>query len=116
MKDERYLKLRSKLGKINYCSKSQQSRPPEKRDGYQDVETRETIEGNVNGRPVRLKYRLIYIWSERKARDEAKTRDRHIKKIRDGPFWIWVTSFLLPLVLAVLAQVDIAGKSTQFRC
>ena len=32
---------------------------------------------------VRLKYRLIFIWSERKARDEAKTRERHIEKIRE---------------------------------
>ncbi len=80
---EKYLKLRGKLDKVNYCSKSQLSRPPEKRDGYQGVETVETIDGQVNGRDVRLKYRLIYIWSERKARDEAKTRDRHIEKIRD---------------------------------
>ena len=80
---ERYLKLRSKLDKIDYCSNSQLKRLKEKRDGYQGVETEETIKGNVGGREVRLKYRLIYIWSERKARDEAKTRDRHIQKIRD---------------------------------
>lgn len=80
---EKYLKLRSKLDKINYCSKSQLQRPKEKRDGYQGVETEETIFGKVDGHEVRLKYRLIFIWSERKARDEAKTRERHIEKIRE---------------------------------
>lgn len=82
LKDE-YLKLRSKLDKIDYCSNSQLKWPKEKRDGYQGVETEKTITGQVDGREVRLKYRLIYVWSERKARDEAKTRERHIDKIRD---------------------------------
>ena len=80
---EKYLKLRRKLGKIDYCSNSQLKRPIEKRDGYQGFETEETISRTIDGRQVRLKYRLIYIWSERKARDEAKTRDRHIEKIRE---------------------------------
>jgi len=80
---DKYLKLRSKLDKIEYCSKSQLKRPKEKRDRYQGVETVETISGKADDREQRLKYRLIYIWSERKARDEAKTRDRHLEKIRE---------------------------------
>jgi hypothetical protein len=36
----------------------------------------------VDGRPVRLDYRLIFVWSESKARQEATTRERHVAKIR----------------------------------
>ena len=80
---ERFLKLRGNLRKIDYCSKSQRNWPLEKRDGYKAVECEEVVTGKVDGKQVRLKYRLIFIWSERKARDEAKTRDRHIAKIRE---------------------------------
>ena len=80
---ERFLKLRRKLCKINYCSKSQRDWPLEKRDEYKAVECEEVVTGKVDGKEVRLKYRLIYVWSERKARDEAKTRDRHLAKTRE---------------------------------
>ena len=80
---DRYRSLRRKLAKIDYCSASQQELPVEDRDQYKGVEVEETIEGDVDGRRVRLKYRLLFIWSERKARDEAKTRERHIQKIRE---------------------------------
>ena len=80
---DRYRSLQRKLAKIDYCSESQKELPVEDRDGYQGTEIEETIEGDVDGRNVRLKYRLIFIWSERKARDEAKTRERHIQKIRE---------------------------------
>ena len=80
---ERFLKLRGNLRKIDYCSKSQRDWPLEKRDEYKAVECEEVVTGKVDGKQVRLKYRLIFIWSERKARDEAKTRDRHIAKIRE---------------------------------
>jgi transposase len=80
---ERFLKLRRKLCKIDYCSKSQRAWPLEKRDEYKAVECDEVVTGNVDGKEVRLKHRLIFVWSERKARDEAKTRDRHIAKIRE---------------------------------
>lgn len=79
---ERFLKLRRKLSKIDYCSKSQLAWPKEKRDKYEATECEEILMGEVDGEKVRLKYRLIFIWSERKARDEAKTRERHIEKIR----------------------------------
>ena len=80
---DRFLKIRRKLCKINYCSKSQRGLPPEKQDEYKAVESEEVIAGKVDGKDVRMKYRLIYVWSERKARDEAKTRNRHIEKIRE---------------------------------
>lgn len=80
---ERFLKLRRKLCKINYCSKSQVDWPAEKRDQYKAVECEVIVTGKVDGKNVRMKYRLIFVWSERKARDEAKTRDRHIDKTRE---------------------------------
>src|SRR5205814_6842653 len=42
----------------------------------------EHLEGAVDGKTVRLDYRLIFVWSESKARQEAKTRERHTAKIR----------------------------------
>lgn len=80
---ERYRSLQHKLAKINYCSKSQEELPPEERDQYKGTEVEEIIERTIAGRKARLKHRLIFIWSERKARDEAKTRERHIAKIRE---------------------------------
>jgi transposase len=35
------------------------------------------------GRTTRLQYRLIFVWSEAKARQEAATRERHMAKIRE---------------------------------
>jgi transposase len=80
---EQYLKLRRKLCKIDYCSKSQADLPAEKRDKYKATECEETVTGKVDGKEVRLRYRLIFVWSERKARDQAKTRERHIRKISE---------------------------------
>jgi transposase len=79
---ERYLKLRDQLHQIDYFPQSQAKRPPEKRDQYKAVEVSEHIEGQVDGRKVRLDYRLIFVWSESKARQEATTRERHVAKIR----------------------------------
>lgn len=83
LKDQ-FVGLRRKLGKIDYCSKGQADWPVEKRDKYQATEREEILSGKVHGQEVRLKYRLIFIWSERKARDEGKTRERHIAKIREA--------------------------------
>lgn len=80
---DRFLKLRRKLCKIDYCSKSQLHLPKDKQDIYKATETKVVVTGKVDGKEVRLKYRLIFVWSERKARDEAKTRQRHIEKIRE---------------------------------
>jgi hypothetical protein len=79
---QRYLGLRHKLHPIDYCPKSQAHLPPERRDQYKAHEVRERLEGIVAGRTVRLDYRLIFVWSQAKARQEAATRERHVAKIR----------------------------------
>lgn len=43
-----------------------------------------SLKGTVNGRKVSSTYRLIFVWSEAKARQEAQTRERHVSKIREG--------------------------------
>jgi transposase len=80
---KQYLKLRDRLKPVDYCPKSQAHLPPEKRDAYQAFEIEDTLLGEVDGRGLRLKYRLLFVHSEAKARQEAKTRERHIAKIRE---------------------------------
>jgi transposase len=82
---EAYLKIRKKLKRIDYCPQSQAKLPRAERDQYKAYETTESIEGVVDARVVRLTYRLIYVWSEAKARQEAQTRERHMEKI-EGEF------------------------------
>jgi transposase len=82
---ERYLNLKrqGKLHRVDYWPKSQEHLPPEKRDQYQAAETTDTLEGVVDGKNVRVKYRLIFVWSQAKAQQEAQTRQRHLAKIRE---------------------------------
>jgi len=82
---EEYLELkrRGKLHKVDYFPKSQAHLPADKRDKYEAAETTAFLEGVVNGRKVRVKYRQIFVWSEAKARQEAETRERHVSKIRE---------------------------------
>jgi transposase len=82
---EKYLELKrhGKLHKVDYFPQSQAKLPPEKRDKYLAMETTETLEGVVDGRTIRVKYRLIFVWSEAKARQEAETRQRHVSKTRE---------------------------------
>jgi len=47
------------------------------------MEVTETIHGEIDGRKMRLKYRLIFVWSEVMARQHAATRERHVAKIRE---------------------------------
>ena len=47
------------------------------------AETPDTREGVVDGKNVRVKYRLIFVWSQAKAEQEAQTRQRHLTKIRE---------------------------------
>jgi hypothetical protein len=54
-----------------------------KRDKYEAAETTAFLEGVVDGRKLRVKYRQIFVWSEAKARQEAETRERHVSKIRE---------------------------------
>jgi transposase len=81
LKDE-YLKILNKMQVVDYCPKSKQHLPVEKRPKYKVHETYKTIVGKVDGKTVRLKYRQIFVWSEAKAAEKAKTRQRHLDKIR----------------------------------
>jgi transposase len=80
---QQYLKLRDRLKPVDYCPKSQAHLPPEKRDAYHACEVEDKLYGEVNGRGLRLKYRLIFVHSQAKAEQEAKTRQRHVAKIRE---------------------------------
>lgn len=79
---ERYRGLREDLRPVDYFPQSQAKLPPERRDQYRAVEVTEPLEGVVDGKAIRLKYRLIFVWSESKARQQARTRERHTAKIR----------------------------------
>jgi transposase len=79
---ERYRGLRDDLRPVDYYPQSQAELPPERRDQYRAAEVTEPLEGVVDGKPIRLKYRLIFVWSESKARQQARTRERHTAKIR----------------------------------
>ena len=81
---QQFLKLRHKLHRVAYFPKSQASRPPEKRDRYEAHEVTERLEGKVDGRTIRCDYRLIFVWSQARARDQAATRERHVAKIREA--------------------------------
>jgi hypothetical protein len=73
---QQYLKLRDRLKPVDYCPQSQAHLPPEERDAYQAFEVEDKLYGEVNGRGLRLKYRLIFVHSQAKARQEAKTREQ----------------------------------------
>lgn len=79
---ERFLRQRHKLRRLDYCPNSQADRPAEERDQYQAFEVSELLTGVVGKRKVRLRYRLIFVWSQSKARQEAATRERHVAKIQ----------------------------------
>ena len=80
---ELFLRHRRRLKPVAYYPKSQEHLPPEERDEYRAFERTECLSKVVEGRKVRLKYRLIFVWSEAKARQEAATRERHVAKIRE---------------------------------
>jgi transposase len=83
-KEFRKLMRQKKFQRVDYCPKSKQHLPEEDRPQYMAAEVPASLEGHVDGRPVRLRYRTIYVWSEAKAVQEAKTRERHVAKIREG--------------------------------
>jgi transposase len=78
---ERYLGLRDELKPVDYYPDSQAKRPPGERDRYKAIEVAEHLEGQVDGKAVRLDYRMVFVWSESKARQEASTRERHTAKV-----------------------------------
>lgn len=79
---ERYLGLRDTLRPVGYSPASQATRPPEERDQYRAAEVAEHLDGTVDGKAVGLDYRLVFVWSQAKARQEATTRERHAAKVR----------------------------------
>jgi len=81
LQDE-FLKRRDQLQPVDYVPKSQARLPPEDRDQYFASEMQDTISGEVNGRKVTSKHRVVFVWSEAKARQQKATRDRHVAKIQ----------------------------------
>lgn len=79
---EEFLKRRDQMEPVNYVPKSQAHLPPEERDQYLACEMHDTMSGEVNGRKVTLKHRVVFVWSEAKARQEKTTRERHVGKIQ----------------------------------
>ena len=82
---DQYLKLKrsGKLQKADYFPQSQARLPEDERDKYEAAEATAVLNGVVGGRTIHVKYRLIFVWSEAKARQEAETRERHMSKIRE---------------------------------
>jgi transposase len=78
-----FLKHRKQLHPVAYWPKSQEHLPPEKRDQYQAFELPDRIEGQHAGRKAKQDYRLVFVWSQAKERQEAATRERHMAKIQE---------------------------------
>jgi transposase len=80
---QRYLRLQHKMHRIAYCPKSQEGRKPADRDEYRAHEVSERLHGEVNGKKVRRRYRLMFVWSQARALQQEQTRERHVNKIKD---------------------------------
>jgi transposase len=80
---DKFRQFRDRLQPVDYFPKSQAHLPAEQRDQYKAFELWDTLQGEVNGKKVRLKYRVIFVWSEAKARQDAETRTRHLDTIRE---------------------------------
>jgi transposase len=78
-----FLAQRKKLKRVNYYPKSQEKLKPELRSRYEAFELPEVLKGEVGGQTVRLHYRLIFVWSQAKAEQEAATRERHLAKVQE---------------------------------
>jgi transposase len=78
----RYRQLRANMKPISYCPKSHAQRPPEQRDHYLACEISDELTGTFNAQSMRTKYRLIFVHSSAKAKQQAATRARHMDKIR----------------------------------
>jgi transposase len=81
---EEYLQVSDKMKLVDYCPKSKQHLPPEERPKYKVYEIWKTVEGQVDGRQIRVRHRLLFVWSEAKAKEKAITRQRHTTKITDA--------------------------------
>ena len=79
---KRFLKHSKELQPVKYWPKSQEKRPPEERDQNQAFELTDRLERIVDGKKQKHDYRVLFVWSESKERQETKTRERHVAKIR----------------------------------
>jgi transposase len=78
----RFREVHAQLQSIDYCSLADANRLPEDRDQYQACEVPDKVEGVFDGRNVGVNYRLIFVHSSAKAKQQAATRERHVEKIR----------------------------------
>jgi transposase len=78
----RFREVISQLKPVDYCSQADAKRPPEERDQYRACEVPDKVVGTFEGRKVGVKYRLIFVHSSAKAKQQATTRERHLTKIR----------------------------------
>ena len=78
----RFRAVRDKLQPVAYCSQADAKRPPVERDHYRACEEPDKVVGVFAGRKVGVKYRLIFVHSSAKAKQQAATRERHLTKIR----------------------------------
>ena len=78
----RFREVRDQLKPVDYCSQADAKRPPEERDQYQACEVWDKVVGVFEGRNVGVRYRLIFVHSSVKAKQQAATRERHLAKIR----------------------------------
>jgi transposase len=78
----RFREVKDQLKPVAYCSQADANRPPEERDQYQACEVSDKVVGVFEGRNVGVKYRLIFVHSSAKAKQQAATRERHLTKIR----------------------------------
>jgi transposase len=76
-----FLSVKDQLQLLDYHPKSQAHLPAEERDAYRGVEVKQELRGIHAGKPIHCKYRLLFVWSELKARQSARTRQRHINTI-----------------------------------
>jgi hypothetical protein len=80
---QQYLQCRARRKPVDDWPHSQAHLPPEARDVYQAFAVKDKLYGEVDGRGIRLKYRLLFVQSAAKARQKAQTRERHVAKIRE---------------------------------
>ena len=78
----RFLKNIKELEPVKYWPKSQEKMAPEQRDEYKAFELTDHLERTVDGKKQKHDYRLIFVWSEGKERQEIETRERHVGKMR----------------------------------
>lgn len=78
----RFREVKDQLRPVAYCSQADAQKPPEERDQYQACEVPDKVVGAVAGRQVGVRYRLIFVHSSAKAKQQAATRERHLTKIR----------------------------------